>query len=180
MDSRCDSQSRIGDIDMRVKGKKFDFTVVTKRLPTGLKIEMDLVEHPGAVLVIPFLSQDRIVFLRQYRAAVGKYLWELPAGTLERKESIRQCAKRELMEETRFETGRLTSVGKIHPVPGYSTEVIHIFKAEELKKGKGGTGDADEVIRVQIFTRTHVRKIFREGRITDAKTICALALCGWI
>lgn len=165
---------------MRVKGKKFDFTVVTKRLPTGLKIEMDLVEHPGAVLVIPFLSQERVVFLRQYRAAVGKYLWELPAGTLERKESIRQCAKRELMEETHFETGRLTSVGKIHPVPGYSTEVIYIFKAEELKKGKGGTGDADEVIRVQIFTRTHVRKIFREGRITDAKTICALALCGWL
>lgn len=164
---------------MRIKGRKFDFLVVEKTLPNGVKTKMDLIEHPGAVLIVPFLTGGRVIFLRQYRPSIGRYLWELPAGTMEKGELPLSCARRELIEETGFKAQRVTRLGKIHPVPGYSTEVIYIYKAEGLSE-ESGVKDADEVIRTKVLTKLDARRLFEKGKITDAKTIAALAFSRWL
>lgn len=138
-----------------------------------------MIEHPGAALIVPFLSSDRIVFLRQYRVVMKKELYELPAGTKDKGESPLACARRELPEETGYSARKIKKLGFIYPVPGYSTEVIHIFKAEGLKPQKAEQ-DFDEIIRTVVLSRAQVRKLFRQGKIHDAKTICALAFCGLI
>ena len=164
---------------MKFQGKKFSFAVVKKKLPGGRYAEVDVIEHPGAVLIVPFLTKDTIIFLHQYRPVIGRYLLELPAGTIDKNERPLGCARRELIEETDYRAGVFTRLGKIYPVPGYSTEVIHIFKAETLTRQKG-IKDSDEVIRTKILHNSEVNKLFRAGRITDAKTLCALSLCGWL
>ena len=82
------------------------------------------------------MSKDKIVFMRQFRPALRKYIYELPAGTLDPNESVAICAKRELIEETGLRAKKITKVGQIYPVPGYSMEIIHIFKAEGLTQGQ--------------------------------------------
>ncbi|MBI5023637.1 MAG: NUDIX hydrolase [Candidatus Omnitrophica bacterium] len=164
---------------MKFQGKKFSFAVVKKKLPNGRYADVDVIEHPGAVVIVPFLSRDTVILLHQYRPVLGRYLLELPAGTLERDEQPLACARRELIEETDHKGSVFTRLGKIYPVPGYSTEVIHIFKAEKLTP-QTGTKDMDEIIRTKPLRKSAVRKLFRCGGITDAKTIAALSLCGWL
>jgi ADP-ribose pyrophosphatase len=148
-------------------------------LPNGFRIRLDMIEHPGAILVVPFLSRDKIVLLRQFRPVINKYIFELPAGTLEDDESAVACARREMIEETGYKAEKLMRLGCIYPVPGYSTEKIFIYKAEGLKR-VGSNIQKDEVIRARITTRKEVCSFFNSGRIIDAKTICAFAFCGWL
>ncbi len=161
---------------MKIKMKKFTVGIQKKRLPNGMEAEMDVIEHPGAALIVPFLTKTKIILLRQYRAVLGKYLLELPAGTLDQKERPLACAKRELMEETNYSARRWKKLGRIYPVPGYATEIIHMYKAEGLTPVIV-EGDPDEVIHPFICTRAEVKHLFKEGKIEDAKTVCALALC---
>lgn len=175
------------------KGKLITVSSKAKTLPNGRKTQMDVVDHPGAVLIVPYLSTEKIIMLHQYRAVLDTYLYELPAGTLNPQEQPLACASRELIEETGYESKRLTQVGRIVPVPGYSTELITIFKAVGLKKfvpaasaspknsslDRGfGEKDFDEVIRVCPMNQSQLRALFKKGRIIDAKTICALTFCG--
>lgn len=148
-------------------------------LPNGYTVDLEIIEHPGAALIVPFVSRDRIVMLRQYRAAVGRFLFELPAGTRNKGESELSCAKREIVEETGYTARRFTVMGDIFPVPGYSTEKIRIFRAQGLVLKKSCL-EADEVVSVHLFTRAAVARLFKAKKISDAKTICALAMCGWL
>ncbi|MCU0666967.1 MAG: NUDIX hydrolase [Candidatus Omnitrophica bacterium] len=138
-----------------------------------------IIKHPGAALIVPFLGNGKVVMLRQYRPVIKKYLYELPAGTLEENETPLACARRELIEETGFSAGKLIKLGFIYPVPGYSTEKIFIYKAFDLKRAKMRL-ENDEIIERNIVTRGKARSLLKSGKINDAKTICALALCGWI
>lgn len=162
-----------------IKGRKYNFVFKNVRLPNGRTARLEMVQHPGAVLIVPFLSATKIILLRQYRPTFKEYLYELPAGTLEKGEQPLPCAKRELMEETGFAAKRIRRLGHIYLVPGYSDEVIHIFAATDLYR-QAAIPDEDEIIEAQVFTRRHVQTLFRCRRIIDAKTICALAFCGWI
>lgn len=162
---------------LRFKAKKFTLVTENRRLPNGYTASVDLILHPGAALIVPFLTPQKIVFLRQYRPALKTYLYELPAGTLNPKEGPLLCAKRELIEETGFAARNFKRLGRIYPVPGYSNEVIYIFKASGLYK-KSGIGDKDEVIEVHPLTLGQIRRLFKSGQIFDAKTICALAHTG--
>lgn len=164
---------------MKFRGKKFSFEVAQKRLPDGRWVRVDLIEHPGAVVIVPFLNPDTIIFLRQYRPVLGRYLLELPAGTLNKHERPLACARRELIEETDHQGRLFSRLGEIYPVPGYSTEIIHIFKAENLTPQKG-CKDEDELIRTRPLKKPDVKKLFHAGRIKDAKTIAALSFCGWL
>ena len=159
--------------------KKFLYRVVTKRLPNGKVVRLQLIEHPGAVLIVPFLTKDKILILRQYRPAIGQTLYELPAGTLEPGERNQTCAHRELIEETGFRARTLKRLGKIYPVPGYSTEIIHIFQAQKLTPAFA-PGDADEIIEPRVMSRGEIRRLFLRGQIVDAKTICALTMVRWL
>jgi len=164
---------------LRYQFKKKPIFLVTRKMtiPNGLKIEKAIILHPGAALMVPFLSRDKIIILRQYRSTLNKYLYEFPAGTLEPGEKPESCARREIMEEAGYRAGKLTRMGKIYPVPGYSDEIIYIYKAEKLTPRKEA-GDADEVLEPVVMTRAQIRKLFKEGKIVDGKTIAGLAFCG--
>ena len=115
------------------KGGLLKLVTEKKHLPNGHITNVEIIQHPGAVLIVPFLGIDRIILLRQFRPVLNAYLYELPAGTLNSNESLLQCARRELIEETGYSAQKWLKVGKIFPVPGYSTEIITIFKAQSLQ-----------------------------------------------
>ena len=147
-----------------------------KKLPNGREAYFEEVVHPGASIVVPLLGA-RVVLIRQYRAVIGKYIWELPAGTLNGKESPRACAKREVLEETGYRVGKIKKLGKIYTTPGFCNEVIHVYKAECSSRGSTNM-DFDEMIKVESLTKKKVRDLFNAGKITDSKTISALSLAG--
>lgn len=161
------------------KGRLLHLLIGTKTLPNGYKARFEIIKHPGAALIVPFLTKDRIILLRQMRPVIGSYIYELPAGTLDKGESSVSCARREIIEETGYSARRFTKLGSIYPVPGYSTEKITIFKAEGLKKKKI-VPEKDEIIKNFIFNKKKIHKLFKSGRIVDAKTICALTMCDWL
>ncbi len=161
------------------KGKLLKLKTAKRRLPNGYTASLELIEHPGAVLIVPLLNKDEVIFIRQFRPVINSYIYELPAGTLEKGEKPIQCAKREIVEETGYAGNRFVKMGKIYPVPGYSTEVITIFKALQLTK-VSLSAEPDEVIKICIFKRRRVRELFRKQKIVDAKTISALAFVGWL
>jgi len=103
----------------------------------------------------------------------------LPAGTLDPNESIATCAHRELLEETGLKTNKLTKLGSIYPVPGYSTEIIHVFKAEKLTLTQAQPEEY-EVIEILPMTRHKVKQLMAQGKLMDAKSICTFAFCGWL
>lgn len=148
-------------------------------LPNGRTIKISYINHPGAVIIVPFFNKNMVLMMRQYRPALKKYIYELPAGTLDPNESLLTCAKRELIEETGYRTSRIKKIGQIYPVPGYSTEIIHIFKAEGLTAGVAEP-EIYEVIKLVPMTKTHIQKLFKKGQLQDAKSICALTFCGWL
>ncbi|QAT17528.1 ADP-ribose pyrophosphatase [Candidatus Velamenicoccus archaeovorus] len=160
------------------RGRVFDLVRCLRRLPDGRMTDVEVIEHPGAALIVPFLDRDRVILLRQFRPAVDTWLYEFPAGTREGRESLLDCARREIQEETGYAASRISLLGRIYPVPGYATERISIYKAEGLKVSPRAK-DRDEVFDSKIFTRRQMRELWRRGKILDAKTICALAFCGW-
>ncbi|HCJ66465.1 MAG TPA: ADP-ribose pyrophosphatase [Elusimicrobia bacterium] len=161
------------------QGKLLTFLTRKERLPNRYLVDLEIVEHPGAVLVIPFLSRDKIVLLKQYRPVVKSYFYELPAGILEKGETLIACARREVKEETGYSVKKFTRLGVIYPAPGYTTEKIVIFKAEGLKKQKR-IYQKDEIIQPLIVTKSKVKQLFRKGKITSGPIISALAFCGWL
>jgi len=160
-------------------GKLLKVFVRNQVLPNGYRATFEMIRHPGAALVAPLLGRDRMILLRQLRPVIGAYIYELVAGTLGKDESPLACARREIIEETGYSASKFTRLGAIYPVPGYSTEKIVIFKAEGLKKVERRP-EEDEIIETRIFSRAEIGKLLKSGRIVDAKTICALAMCGWL
>ena len=144
-------------------------------LPGGAVTELEIVRHPGASCVVPVTAAGEIVLVRQFRHAVSTWLLEAPAGKLDPGEPPDTCARRELEEETGLKCGRLEKLGLIHTTPGFSDEVIHLFAAFDLTEGTLAR-DANEVMEIERHPLAAVRAMMCDGRITDAKTLCALAL----
>lgn len=148
-------------------------------LPGGCRVTVEYVNHPGAVLIVPFLDTHRVIMLRQYRPAIKSWLYELPAGTIEPGEKPLACARREIIEETGYRAGIVKKLGRMYPVPGYSTELITMYTAQKLT-AVGMECEEEEVIEPQVFSKKDIRALLAKGRLIDGKTICALALCGWL
>lgn len=137
-------------------------------------VTRELVEHPGAVVILPFVDPKRIVLLRQFRWASKSELWEIPAGTREGKgEPELVCAKRELEEETGFRAKKWTLLSRFFPAPGLSDELMTLYRAENLVPGTKNL-DHDEWIEHEIVTLAKARRMVRDGRIRDAKTIVGI------
>ena len=161
-------------------GKVFELVRENVTLENGTTTDLEFIEHPGATAIIPFLDDKRIVLLKQYRHALKKYIWEIPAGTLDPQEEIISCAKRELIEETGYSAGQWHRLGEITPVPGYSNERIHIFLATELQPADQNL-DEDEVIQVQALDFLKAFEMIGDGEIQDAKSIAGLFLASqWL
>ena len=155
------------------QGKNFSFKTDETELDNGVIVNRDIVDHPGAVAIIPLLGDGQIVFVRQFRYAAGRELLELPAGTLEKGENPDQCAARELKEETGYTAGSIKKILACYMAPGYSNEVIHFYLASDLKEGKQAT-EQDESIRVQVFGFDEALKMIEDGGLMDAKTVAGV------
>lgn len=135
--------------------------------------QYDIVEHPGAVVIVPIDQDKKIHFVKQYRRASKKILLELPAGTLEKNEEPLYCAQRELQEEIGFKARKITSLGGFYTAPGFCNEYLHLFLAKELEKSPL-KGDDSEMIDCVTFTLDEALYLIETGEILDAKTICGI------
>ncbi len=155
------------------RGRVVNLNLETVTLPNGATIELEVIHHPGAAAVVPMKDENTIFMIRQYRHAAGGYLLEIPAGTLRPHEDPKDCAARELEEEIGFRASRLEPVVTIFTTPGFTNEVIHIYKATGLTPGTQNL-DHDEVLEViELPLETAIAQI-REGKIRDGKTIVGL------
>jgi ADP-ribose pyrophosphatase len=142
-------------------------------LQNGVTTDIDVIRHPGASAIVPLPERGKVILIKQYRHAIGNFIWEIPAGTLNPKEKAIDCAKRELVEETGFAARAWQKLGEITPVPGYSDERIHIFLAENLEPAEQNL-DSDEVLDVYDFKYEDALEMVYNGKIQDSKTIAGL------
>ena len=144
-------------------------------LPNGKQASREIVEHPGAIAVVPLLPDGRIVMVRQFRHPVGQVLLEIPAGKLAPGEDPDECARRELEEETGYLAGKLERKASIFTAPGFTDEVIHIYLAGDLQK-TAMNPDEDEFLAVVAYEQQEIRRMIQTGAICDAKTIAGFYL----
>jgi ADP-ribose pyrophosphatase len=135
----------------------------------------ETVLHPGSVVIVPLLDNSKIVFVRQYRRAIGKYILELPAGTRSEKENPRNCAARELAEETGFKSKKLSLLGQFYSAPGISSEKMTFYLAEGLQY-IGSNPEPNEILNPVIITMEAALDKIKKGHIKDAKSIIGLIL----
>ena len=159
------------------------FSVVVESITTrkGGKMDVEIVRHPGSVVLIPMTDAGEIVLVRQYRHAIGRSAWELPAGTLKPNEDPKTAAARECHEEIGLVPSTLEALGSFYPTPGYCDEEMNFYKATGLREPRGdekAEQDEDEDIEQGAFSVERVRSMIRSGEIVDLKTVAGLALIG--
>lgn len=160
------------------KGKIFTLDRDTVRFPDGSDAEMDILRHPGASAIVPFMNDPhgedpQLLLLRQYRYAAGGYIYEVPAGRLDGDESPADCAVRELKEETGCTAEAMKPLFTMFTTPGFTDEKIHVFMASGLVHGEAAR-EADEFVDVVIMRLAEALELIRTGEILDAKTALSL------
>ena len=140
----------------------------------GHTFTREIVEHPGAVVMIPITADGRIILVKQWRRSASKVLIELPAGTVEKGEPPAETAARELQEEIGYRAGRLTEMGGFFSAPGVLTEYLHLYLAEDLQESHLDPDD-NEKIEVLTVTITDAIQMIEEGVIEDAKSIAGIS-----
>lgn len=159
-------------------GRVVSLDIDTVQFPNGNIGELEMLRHPGASAVLPFLDDPadpdpRVLLIRQFRHATGDYLWEIPAGRRDRDEHPDQTAHRELAEETGYRCNRLEKLTWIWTTPGFTDEVIHLYLAAGLTPGENAL-EADEVLAVHPLRWSEALEMLRTGVITDCKTATAI------
>ena len=139
------------------------------RLANGSVVQREYIRHPGAVMVVPMLSDTRFVMERQYRYPLQQVLLEFPAGKIDPGEPPFRTGQRELLEETGFRAGQWALAGRLHNAAAYSDEFIEIWFARELQAGVAQL-DADELLDVCEVDLDTLRGQAAAGELTDAKT----------
>ena len=171
-----DSSIQPGQIESRrvYSGKIINLDSDKVRFPDGTIGEMDMIRHPGASAIVPFLgepsgSDPQILLLKQYRYAADGFLYEIPAGRLDPGEDPRHCAVRELKEETGCTADNVEFLFTMFTTPGFTDERIHLFLASGLKNGEAAR-EADEFITVETVTLSRALQMIERGEIKDSKT----------
>ena len=164
--------------ERRYAGRVISVDLDRVRFPDGSMGEMEMVRHPGASAVVPFLSDPsgadpQVLLIRQYRYAAESYLFEIPAGRLEAGEAPELCAARELREETGCTAGRLDRVFTMYTTPGFTDEKIHVFVATALTRG-APVREKDEFMELVTVSFTRALEMIERNEIVDAKTALAL------
>ncbi len=162
------------------KGRVLTLQVESITLPSGHALDAEIVRHPGSVVIVPVAASGEILLVRQYRHAIGRHAWELPAGSLKAGEPVEAAAVRECHEEVGLVPGAIEPLGSLYPTPGYCDELMHFYRATALRPRAEGEApaqpDEDEDIDVKAFPPATVRAMIRAGEITDMKTVAGLAL----
>jgi ADP-ribose pyrophosphatase len=150
-------------------------------LPTGHTLDMEVVRHPGSVVLLPMPAAGQIILIRQYRYTIDRHIWELPAGTLKPGEDPVAAAARECEEEIGLVPGRVTRLGGYYPTPGFCDEEMVYFRCEDLRSPAADSTvrkDDDEEIEPRTFTLAEAKALVERGEIVDLKTLAGLALVG--
>jgi ADP-ribose pyrophosphatase len=161
--------------EILVEGRAFKVRRDTLKTPDDQETGFEIVEHGGSVVIIPLDEAGNLLFVRQYRTAVGGDLLELPAGTRHDGEPFEACAAREIREETGMEAGQLQKLGEFYLVPGYSTEYMAAFLATELKENPL-QADYDEFLELEKIPWKQAISMAERGEIQDAKSLAVLLL----
>ena len=162
-------------------GRVFSVVVESITTPKGGTMNVEIVRHPGSVVLVPVTDAGEIVLVRQYRHAIGRRAWELPAGTLNPHEEPTRAAERECHEEIGLIPTHLEPLGMLYPTPGYCDEEMNFYRASGLREPRSderAEQDEDEDIEKQTFTIDRIRSMIRSGEIVDMKTVAGLALIG--
>jgi ADP-ribose pyrophosphatase len=160
------------------KGRIFDVDIDRVRFPDGSEGELEMLRHPGASAVIPFLSDPagtdpQIMLIRQYRYAAEDFVYEIPAGRLDEGEEPAECAQRELREETGCTASRVERLTTIFTTPGFTDEKIHLFLATGLTQGEHAR-EKDEFLEVVPMPLSRALAMIQSGEIVDSKTVVAI------
>lgn len=154
-------------------GKVITLNVDTVQLPNGITVDLETIRHPGAAAVVPVKDDGTVVLIRQFRHAVGGFIYEIPAGKLAPGEDPLHCASRELEEEVGYRASTFELLSSIFTAPGFADEVIHVYKATGLTKGRQHL-DRDEVLDVMEMPLSEAIAKIEDGTIRDGKTIVGL------
>ena len=173
-------ETKAGKVESRrvYTGKIISVDVDTVRFPDGSTGELEMIRHPGASAIVPFLSDPRgedpqVLMIRQYRYAADGYLYEVPAGRLDQGENPRDCAVRELKEETVCTAEHFDHLLTMYTTPGFTDEKIHLFMATGLLAGET-KHEVDEFLDLHPMRLSRALEMVEAGEIQDAKTIIGL------
>ena len=164
----------IGSQDI-YEGRVISLRVDQIEIASGRNVRREVIEHPGAVVIVPIDDEGRILWVEQHRWATGRKLLELPAGTIEAGEEAEACARRELAEETGFAATAWQRLGGFYSAPGFCTEYLHAFLAQDLTP-ESAEADEDEDIELVTLSLEESLARVEAGEIEDAKSLAALFL----
>ena len=160
-------------------GRVIETRVDTLLMPDGKQITREVVQHPGAVAIVPIDTEENVLLVRQYRYAAGQSLLELPAGVVESGESPDDTAQRELQEEIGYASNNPRALGGVYSSPGFCTEFLYLYIARDLVPSRL-PGDEDEDISVETIPMSRVDRLIRLGEIQDAKTVAGLLMARYL
>ena len=161
------------------KGRILELDIDVVKLPTGHTVDMEVVRHPGSVVLIPIPEPGTIILIRQYRYTIDRWIWELPAGSVKPKEDPDTAAVRECEEEIGLVPHRVTRLRGYYPSPGFCDEIMTYYRCEDLRPPAADSTaqpDEDEEIEPRTFTMDEARELIRSGEIVDLKTLAGLTL----
>jgi ADP-ribose pyrophosphatase len=156
-------------------GRVFDFKSEEEVLPNGKHTSIEVIRHPGSSAIVPVQGDHSVLLLRQYRPAIRRFIWEIPAGTMRLGENPLDCAKRELQEEGGVIGNRFENMGEILIAPGYSDERIHLFLAYDLAPCEQRL-DEDEYLEIHFLHFNETMEMIGRGEIEDAMSIVGLKM----
>ncbi len=157
-------------------GKVFDLQVDQIEYDSGNLGVRETAIHPGGAVVVPVKADGKIIFVKQFRYPLQKYLIELPAGKLSKNEDPYICAMRELEEETGYKAEKVEKLGAICTTPGFCTEILHIYLAKDLIPGNHNREEGEYGMEIHEYTLAEAEEKIKSGEIIDAKTICGIYL----
>jgi len=158
------------------QGKVFDI-LLTKIREADTVYEREIVRHNGSAVIVPVFEDMTVALVRQYRHAAGKYLLEIPAGSIEKGESAEECAKRELLEEVGLKAGKLEKITEFFVSPGFLSEKMFVFLATNLEQTEQKL-EFDEILEIQRYDFPTIFQMIKTRELEDAKTIIGLTLAG--
>lgn len=165
---------KVTKTDKIFEGHVFDIKVDQIEYDSGNKGVREVIMHNGGAVVLPITKEGKVVFVKQYRYPFDEFMYELPAGKLEKNEDPEKCATRELTEETGYTSDKVSYLGKIYTSPGFCDEILYIYLAEDLIPGEHNREEGEDGMEMFELTMDEVDKMIADGKIVDGKSISGL------